>query len=69
MPTFIDMPKRERARRMRALRKRVLTYDVRRWSATFFDALKHVTAQDDYGRHEDAQTASSVPGSVEPSES
>jgi trehalose-6-phosphate synthase len=51
----IEMPKRERARRMRALRKRVLTYDVQRWSATFFDALTHVTGEDDYGAYEIAQ--------------
>ena len=48
----IDMPKRERARRMRILRKRVLTHDVQRWSATFFDALEHVATEDDFGRHE-----------------
>jgi trehalose 6-phosphate synthase len=36
----IRMPQRERARRMRALRKRVLTHDVQRWSATFLDALQ-----------------------------
>ncbi len=65
----IHMPKRERARRMRALRKRVLTYDVQRWSATFLDALAHVTSDDDYGAYERAQQASSVPGSVAPSES
>ncbi|HEY0248799.1 MAG TPA: alpha,alpha-trehalose-phosphate synthase (UDP-forming) [Gryllotalpicola sp.] len=35
----IRMPKRERMRRMRALRKRVLSHDVQRWSATFLDAL------------------------------
>jgi trehalose 6-phosphate synthase len=35
----ISMPKRERSRRMRALRKRVLTNDVARWSAAFLDAL------------------------------
>ncbi|WP_460631551.1 alpha,alpha-trehalose-phosphate synthase (UDP-forming) [Leifsonia lichenia] len=35
----IAMPKRERTRRMRALRKRVLTNDVARWSASFLDAL------------------------------
>ncbi|HWU47861.1 MAG TPA: alpha,alpha-trehalose-phosphate synthase (UDP-forming) [Humibacter sp.] len=37
----IEMPRRERGRRMRALRKRVLTYDVQRWSATFMEALTH----------------------------
>ena len=35
----IKMPKGERTRRMRALRRRVLTHDVQRWSATFLDAL------------------------------
>nr|WP_027479043.1 trehalose-6-phosphate synthase [Gryllotalpicola ginsengisoli] len=35
----IRMPKRDRMRRMRAMRKRVLTHDVQRWSATFLDAL------------------------------
>lgn len=35
----IEMPRRDRARRMRTLRKRVLTYDVARWSAAFLDAL------------------------------
>jgi len=35
----IRMPQRERTRRMRALRKRVLSHDVQRWSATFLDAL------------------------------
>ncbi|WP_308465095.1 alpha,alpha-trehalose-phosphate synthase (UDP-forming) [Rathayibacter soli] len=35
----IGMPTRDRTRRMRALRKRVLTYDVRRWSSAFLEAL------------------------------
>jgi trehalose 6-phosphate synthase len=35
----LAMPKRDRTRRMRALRKRVLTNDVARWSASFLDAL------------------------------
>lgn len=35
----IAMPKRDRVRRMRALRKKVLTNDVARWSASFLDAL------------------------------
>ncbi|NYD65674.1 bifunctional alpha,alpha-trehalose-phosphate synthase (UDP-forming)/trehalose-phosphatase [Agromyces atrinae] len=34
-----SMPKRERARRMRALRRRVREYDVARWSASFLDTL------------------------------
>lgn len=37
----IDMPREERARRMRSMRKRVLEYDVARWSRTFLDALRH----------------------------
>jgi trehalose 6-phosphate synthase len=39
MMAAIAMPRRERARRMRALRKRVITNDVARWSASFLDAL------------------------------
>jgi trehalose 6-phosphate synthase len=35
----IAMPRREQVRRMRALRKRVIANDVRRWSASFLDAL------------------------------
>ena len=35
----VTMPKRDRTRRMRALRKKVLTNDVARWSASFLDAL------------------------------
>lgn len=35
----VAMPKRDRVRRMRALRKKVLTNDVARWSAGFLDAL------------------------------
>lgn len=35
----LAMPKRDRTRRMRALRKKVLTNDVARWSASFLDAL------------------------------
>nr|WP_051336934.1 alpha,alpha-trehalose-phosphate synthase (UDP-forming) [Leifsonia aquatica] len=35
----IAMPKRDRTRRMRALRKKVVTNDVARWSASFLDAL------------------------------
>ena len=72
MVRAIEMPKRERSRRMRALRKRVLTHDVQRWSATFFDALTHVTHEDDFGAHEtphNPQLARSVPGSEGPAES
>jgi trehalose 6-phosphate synthase len=60
-----DMPRRERARRMRALRKRVMTNDVQRWSASFFDALRHVTGEDDYGRHELVQTPQRAPDDAE----
>jgi trehalose 6-phosphate synthase len=35
----IDMPRRERSTRMRALRKRVKDNDVARWSRTFLEAL------------------------------
>ncbi|WP_425549094.1 bifunctional alpha,alpha-trehalose-phosphate synthase (UDP-forming)/trehalose-phosphatase [Agromyces indicus] len=37
-----QMPKRERARRMRALRKRVKDNDVANWSATFLETLTGV---------------------------
>ena len=35
----IAMPKRDRAARMRSLRKRVLEFDVARWSTTFLETL------------------------------
>ncbi|WP_395242812.1 bifunctional alpha,alpha-trehalose-phosphate synthase (UDP-forming)/trehalose-phosphatase [Agromyces sp. MMS24-K17] len=35
----IEMPPRERARRMRSLRKRVIENDVANWSATFLETL------------------------------
>lgn len=35
----VHMPKRERTRRMRALRKRVIENDVANWSATFLETL------------------------------
>ena len=35
----VAMPKRDRVRRMRVLRKKVLTNDVARWSASFLEAL------------------------------
>jgi trehalose 6-phosphate synthase len=35
----IEMTPAEQGRRMRALRKRVLDYDVGRWSRSFLDAL------------------------------
>ena len=38
----IEMPKRERSTRMRALRRRVRENDVARWSQTFLDTLRHV---------------------------
>jgi trehalose 6-phosphate synthase len=61
----IRMPRGERVRRMRALRRRVSTYDVQRWSASFFDALSHVSRGDGFGVHERAQSTSPWPGSVE----
>jgi trehalose 6-phosphate synthase len=39
MVRAIAMPRRERAIRMRSLRKRVLEYDVARWSSDFLSAL------------------------------
>jgi trehalose 6-phosphate synthase len=40
------MPRAERTRRMRALRRRVLENDVSRWSASFLDALsEHAAGQ------------------------
>jgi trehalose 6-phosphate synthase len=36
----IEMPAAEQGRRMRALRKRVIEYDVARWSRTFLSALE-----------------------------
>jgi trehalose 6-phosphate synthase len=38
----IEMPKRDRVTRMRALRRRVLDNDVAKWSALFLDALADV---------------------------
>jgi len=38
----VHMTKAERNRRMRALRKRVMEYDVARWSASFLDELHRV---------------------------
>ncbi|WP_246852745.1 trehalose-6-phosphate synthase [Naasia sp. SYSU D00948] len=38
--TAIAMPKRERAIRMRALRRRVLEHDVQRWSTSFLQVLE-----------------------------
>ncbi|MGV8884354.1 MAG: alpha,alpha-trehalose-phosphate synthase (UDP-forming) [Microbacteriaceae bacterium] len=41
----IAMPKAERASRMRSLRKRVLEYDVARWSTSFLSVLDETRAQ------------------------
>ncbi|HEY5222355.1 MAG TPA: alpha,alpha-trehalose-phosphate synthase (UDP-forming) [Microbacteriaceae bacterium] len=49
----IQMPKRDRTRRMRALRRRVLTFDVQRWSSTFLEALTR-NDHDDYPAEEPA---------------
>ncbi|MGG7463617.1 alpha,alpha-trehalose-phosphate synthase (UDP-forming) [Plantibacter sp. YIM 135347] len=38
----VHMTRAERSRRMRALRKRVLEYDVARWSASFLDELHQI---------------------------
>ncbi|TAL45701.1 MAG: trehalose-6-phosphate synthase [Salinibacterium sp.] len=51
----VSMPKRERTTRMRALRKRVLHYDVARWSTKFLEALEHARAS----RHERISTVDS----------
>jgi trehalose 6-phosphate synthase len=58
----IRMPKRERMRRMRAMRKRVLTHDVQRWSATFLDAL----ARED---HNDPANRVDIPKRITPASS
>ncbi|MDF2444484.1 MAG: trehalose 6-phosphate synthase, partial [Subtercola sp.] len=39
----IAMPQSERSRRMRALRKRVIEFDVARWSKSFLDELAGLT--------------------------
>ncbi|ROS57179.1 alpha,alpha-trehalose-phosphate synthase (UDP-forming) [Frigoribacterium sp. PhB118] len=38
----VEMPKRDRTTRMRALRRRVLENDVAKWSASFLQALENV---------------------------
>jgi len=43
--TAIHMPKRERSSRMRTLRKRVLDYDVGRWSTAFLEVLSTQAAK------------------------
>ncbi len=43
--TAIAMPRRERSRRMRALRKRVLENDVARWSSGFLSTLADARAR------------------------
>jgi len=40
----IAMPRKERASRMRSMRKRVLENDVARWSTGFLDALGEARA-------------------------
>ena len=40
----IEMPEKERATRMRALRRRVLENDVARWSSNFLQTLEHTRA-------------------------
>jgi alpha,alpha-trehalose-phosphate synthase [UDP-forming] len=39
MMAAVEMPKRDRGMRMRALRRRVLEHDVERWSSTFLEVL------------------------------
>lgn len=41
----IEMPAEERSRRMRSMRKRVIEYDVARWSDTFLTALRESSDQ------------------------
>jgi len=48
----IAMPKPERATRMRSLRKRVLEYDVARWSSTFLTTLAEARAS--HGEYDDS---------------
>jgi trehalose 6-phosphate synthase len=38
----VEMPRRDRTTRMRALRRRVLEHDVAKWSASFLQALENV---------------------------
>ncbi len=45
----IEMPKRERTTRMRALRRRVLENDVAKWSASFLQALDRRPARSPHG--------------------
>jgi trehalose 6-phosphate synthase len=61
----IEMPRRERSTRMRALRKRVRDNDVARWSRSFLEALdRHApknaqidpSAADPKDQHREAQT-------------
>jgi alpha,alpha-trehalose-phosphate synthase [UDP-forming] len=40
MMAAVNMPKRERAARMRALRRRVREHDVERWSSSFLEVLR-----------------------------
>ncbi len=42
--TAIEMPKRERQARMRTLRRRVLEYDVKKWSTHFLATLEQARA-------------------------
>ncbi|GAB3616762.1 hypothetical protein GCM10027416_13190 [Okibacterium endophyticum] len=44
MMRAIDMAPAERRRRMRAMRRRVLDYDVKRWSASFLNELRRSSA-------------------------
>ena len=53
MMEALEMPQSERSRRMRALRKRVLTYDVARWSKSFLEALVN-TAHGDHAEQKPA---------------
>ncbi|HEX4443076.1 MAG TPA: trehalose-6-phosphate synthase [Galbitalea sp.] len=49
----IDMPRVERARRMRSMRTQVLRNNVDRWSAEFLDALRGIGQDNQSGEEED----------------
>jgi trehalose 6-phosphate synthase len=49
----IDMPRVERARRMRSMRNQVLRNNVDKWSAQFLDALRGIGQDNQSGEEED----------------
>jgi alpha,alpha-trehalose-phosphate synthase [UDP-forming] len=56
----IEMPQRERTARMRSMRKRVLEFDVARWSSTFLDTLTALPTR------REAASEAGAPASVAP---